>query len=48
MVIVVAGDRAAIEEPLRRLGLGEVTVLPNADESRLQSTGSRDSQRRGW
>lgn len=28
MVIVVAGDRAAIEEPLRRLGLGEVTVLP--------------------
>jgi len=28
MAIVVAGDRAAIEEPLKRLGLGPVTVLP--------------------
>ncbi len=30
MAIVVAGDRAAIEEPLERLGVGEVTVLPKA------------------
>ena len=32
MVVVVAGDRAAVEEPLRRLGLGpvEVLVLPSA------------------
>jgi len=28
MAIVVAGDRAAIEEPLKRLGLGPVIVLP--------------------
>ena len=27
MVIVIAGDREAIEEPLRALGLGDVVVL---------------------
>lgn len=40
MVIVIAGDRAKVEEPLRALGLGPVTVLersaeeaPDADEA---------------
>jgi hypothetical protein len=28
MAIVVAGDRAVIEEPLKALGLGRVVVLP--------------------
>lgn len=27
--IVVAGDRSAVEEPLRRLGIGEVVALPS-------------------
>lgn len=31
MVIVVAGDRATIEEPLRRLGIGEVVILPGPE-----------------
>jgi hypothetical protein len=31
MVIVVVGDRATIEEPLRRLGIGEVVILPSPE-----------------
>ncbi len=31
MVIVVAGDRATIEEPLRRLGIGEVVIIPDPE-----------------
>jgi len=33
MAVVVAGDRAAVEAPLRALGLGEVVVLAVPDTS---------------
>ena len=32
MVVVVTGDRATLEEPLRALGLGPVTVVPPAGD----------------